>query len=103
MLDSFEELTGGRVYHMYMVYGGVRRDLTDGFEGRLETTLQTIEERLPAIDKLMFESAVWRARTIGVGVVQEEEALELGLSGPTLRDAGHDGLPGLPGAHRDLP
>jgi len=88
LLDSFEELTGGRVYHMYIVYGGVRRDLPEGFGARLEQTLQTIEERLPIIDKLMFESAVWRARTKGIAVVDERTALEMGVCGPTLRALG---------------
>ena len=39
ILDLFEELTGGRVYHMYIWPGGVRRDLPEGFEQRLLKTL----------------------------------------------------------------
>ncbi len=88
VLDRFEELTGGRVYHMYIVYGGVRRDLPEGFAGRLEETLATIESKLPLIDDVIFGSAVFRKRSIGVGVVPEEWAFEMGVSGPVIRAMG---------------
>jgi len=88
LLDRFEELTGGRVYHMYIVMGGVRRDLPAGFDARLLGTLAQIEQKLPAIDKLLFESAVFRKRTLGVGVVPAEWADEMAITGPTLRAMG---------------
>jgi NADH-quinone oxidoreductase subunit D len=88
VLDSFEELSGARIYHMYIVYGGVRRDLPDGFEGRLEKTLRAIEERLPWIDRLMFENAVFRKRSTGIGYVPPEWVDEMAISGPIVRAMG---------------
>jgi len=88
VLDRFEELTGGRVYHMYIVYGGVRRDLPAGFEKRMEETLAKIEERLPLVDNVVFDSSVFRRRAIGVGVVPEEWIDEMSLSGPIVRAMG---------------
>ncbi len=89
VLDRFEELTGARIYHMYIVYGGVRRDLPEGFAERMETeVLQKIEARLPAIDNAVFDSSVFRRRARGVGVVPEEWADEMGLSGPVVRAMG---------------
>ena len=88
LLDSFEELTGGRVYHMYITYGGVRRDLPPGFALRLENTLDQIEERLPYLDDLILNSAVFRKRAQGVGVVPQEWAGEVGITGPALRAMG---------------
>ncbi|MGD8679973.1 MAG: hypothetical protein PVJ33_06365 [Lysobacterales bacterium] len=88
LLDSFEELSGGRIYHMYITYGGVRRDLPAGFALRLEKTLDLIEERLPFLDDLIIESAVFRKRTQGVGVVPRVWAEEVGITGPVLRAMG---------------
>lgn len=88
VLDSFEELTGGRIYHMYIVYGGVRRDLPEGFVGRLRETLDRIEQRLPLIDNVILDSAVFRKRAIGVGVVPPEWADEMAITGPVLRAMG---------------
>ena len=88
VLDSFEELTGGRVYHMYIVYGGVRRDLPEGFADRLRDTLDQIEEKLPLVDSQILDSAVFRKRAVGVGVVPPEWADEMGITGPVLRAMG---------------
>ncbi len=88
ILDRFEELTGGRVYHMYIVYGGVRRDLPEGFEERMEENLARIEEMLPLVDNIIFDSSVFRKRGMGVGVVPEEWVDEMGLSGPIVRAMG---------------
>ncbi len=88
ILDRFEELTGARVYHMYVTYGGVRRDLPEGFAERLEANLQEIESKLPLVDNVIFDSAVFRKRAIGVGVVPEEWVDELGLTGPIVRAMG---------------
>ena len=88
ILDRFEELTGARVYHMYITYGGVRRDLPEGFAERMEANLQAIEERLPFVDNLIFDSSVFRKRARGVGVVPEEWVDEMSLSGPIVRAMG---------------
>ena len=88
VLDLFEELSGGRVYHMYIIYGGVRRDLPEGFAGRVEEVLEKIEERLPAIDNVMFENAVFRQRAMGVGVIPKEWAEQTTMVGPVVRAMG---------------
>ena len=88
ILDRFEELTGGRIYHMYIVYGGVRRDLPEGFAGRIEENLRAIEARLPLVDNVIFESSVFRRRAMGVGVVPAEWVDEMALTGPIVRAMG---------------
>ncbi len=92
ILDLFEELTGGRIYHMYIWAGGVRRDLPDGFADRVLKTMDYFESRLPEYDKLIFENAIFKKRTIGIGVIDKEKALEWGVVGPPLRGCGikHD-------------
>lgn len=88
ILDRFEELTGGRIYHMFITYGGVRRDLPEGFAARMEADFQAIEEKLPLVDNVIFDSSVFRKRAIGVGVVPEEWVDEMSLSGPIVRAMG---------------
>jgi NADH-quinone oxidoreductase subunit D len=56
VLDRFEELTGGRIYHMFIIPGGVRGLLPDGFEKRMEETLKTIESYMKDIKKVMFNN-----------------------------------------------
>lgn len=88
ILDLFEELTGGRVYHMYIYPGGVRRDLPDGFLDRVSAVLDQLEARLPEYDRIFFENAGVKKRLQGVGVVSTEDAVDNGYSGPVIRGSG---------------
>lgn len=88
VLDLFEELTGGRVYHMYIWPGGVRRDFPEGFEERVIKTMDYLEKRLNEYDDLMFDNAIFKKRTQGVGIIDKEKAIEWGVVGPPLRGCG---------------
>ncbi len=88
ILDLFEELTGGRVYHMYIYPGGVRRELPNGFLDRLSELLDYLEDRLPLYDRVFFDNATFKKRAIGVGVVNRDEALKNGYVGQVLRGCG---------------
>lgn len=88
ILDLFEELTGGRVYHMYIWPGGVRRDLPEGFEDKVLRTMDYLEKRLKDYDDLMFDNTIFQKRTQGIGIVSKDKAVEWGVVGPVLRGCG---------------
>ena len=88
ILDLFEDFTGGRVYHIYNIPGGVRRDIPDGFLDRLSSLLDYLESRLPDYDNLMFTNQVFVNRAKGCGALTKKQALEWGVTGPNLRATG---------------
>ncbi|MBK5963157.1 NADH dehydrogenase subunit D [Thiocystis minor] len=88
ILDLFEQLTGGRVYHMYIYPGGVKRDLPDGFLDRLRDLLVELERRLPEYDRIFFDNAGVKKRLQNVGVVKRDEAIANGYTGPVIRGCG---------------
>ena len=88
ILDLFEDFTGGRVYHIFNIPGGVRRDLPEGFLDRLSSLLDYLESRLPDYDNLMFSNPIFIKRARGVGVISKQQALEWGVTGPNLRATG---------------
>ena len=88
ILDLFEDLTGGRVYHIYIWPGGVRRDLPQDFEEKTLKTLEIIESHLPDYDSLFFSNRLFVERTKGIGRISQEEAIELGATGQVLRATG---------------
>lgn len=88
ILDLFEEMCGGRVYHIYNIPGGVRRELPDGFLERVTSTMDYIESRLPDYDNLMFTNQVFVHRARGCGPINQEQALEWAVTGPNLRATG---------------
>lgn len=88
VLDRFEELTGGRVYHIYIIPGGVRGLLPDGFRDRMEETLQTIERFMKDVKSVMFNNAVFKKRAVGMGVIDPDWITCFGITGPNARAAG---------------
>ncbi|WP_319415226.1 hypothetical protein [Marispirochaeta aestuarii] len=88
VLDRFEELSGGRIYHMYMIPGGVRADFPEGFRERLLETLETVESTLKDIELAMFSNGVFKKRAVGLGVIAPEIVDQFGITGPNARAAG---------------
>jgi NADH-quinone oxidoreductase subunit D len=88
MLDRFEELTGARIYHMFILPGGVRDTLPDGFAGRMEETLREFERTLKDVYDVMFCNAVFKKRTVGMGVIDPAWLESYGITGPNARAAG---------------
>ena len=88
MLDRFEELTGARIYHMFILPGGVRGHLPEGFAGRMEDVLKTAERYLDDVEKVMFRNAVFKRRTKGVGVIDPKLFEPYGVTGPNARAGG---------------
>ena len=88
LLDLNEMLTGARLTFSFFIPGGVRRDLPKGFKEKLLQTLDYIERRLQAIDRIFVSNPVFLERTKGVGVLRREDAIILGVVGPVLRASG---------------
>ncbi|MEA2100869.1 MAG: NADH-quinone oxidoreductase subunit D [Campylobacterota bacterium] len=88
ILDLFEELTGARVYHMYIYPGGVRRDLPEGFLERVSKLLVYMKKRIKDYDDIFINNASFKNRAIGVGIITKEEAIANGYVGQVLRACG---------------
>ena len=88
MLDRFEELTGARIYHMFILPGGVRDTLPDGFHKRMEETLREVESTLDDVYDVMFCNAVFKKRAVGMGVIDPDWLDAYGVTGPNARAAG---------------
>lgn len=88
LLDLFEEMTGGRIYHMYMLPGGVRSGIPDGFEKRLEAVLQKCEKLLKEIELVLLNNSVFKARAVGLGYIDKDMIDRYGITGPNQRACG---------------
>jgi NADH-quinone oxidoreductase subunit D len=113
LLDMYEAVSGARMHAAYYRPGGVYRDLPDSMpqykvskiknqraidrlnENRSGTLLDFVEDftkRFPhyvdEYETLLTDNRIWKQRTVGIGVVSPERALNLGFSGPMLRGSG---------------
>jgi NADH-quinone oxidoreductase subunit D len=88
ILDRFEELTGARIYHIYILPGGVRNDLPKGFESRMEANLIEIEGFMKDIRRVLFDNYVFKKRTKEMAIIKPEWVFPYGIVGPNARAAG---------------
>ncbi len=88
VLDLFEELTGARIYHMYMTPGGVRGDIPEGWIAHTHKVLDGASKLLDEIKHVMLNNAIFKQRAIGLGVITPEMVDHYGIVGPNARCAG---------------
>jgi NADH-quinone oxidoreductase subunit D len=113
LFDMYEAASGARMHAAYFRPGGVYRDLPDSMpqykasrvrnakgvaelnlnrQGSLLDFIGDFSKRFPAcLDEyhtLLTDNRIWKQRTVDIGVVTPERALNLGFSGPMLRGSG---------------
>jgi len=113
IFDMYEAVSGARMHAAYFRPGGVYRDLPDTMrpyapskvrsrktidrlnekrQGSLLDFIDDFCQRFPAkvddYETLLTDNRIWKQRTVGIGVVSPERALNLGFTGPMLRGSG---------------
>jgi NADH-quinone oxidoreductase subunit D len=113
LMDCYEAVSGARLHATYYRPGGVYRDLpvsmpkyevstwhdekdvarlNENRQGSLLDFIYDFTERFPAYvdeyETLLTDNRIWKQRTVGIGVVSPERALQLGFTGPMLRGSG---------------
>ncbi|MBL3526869.1 MAG: NADH-quinone oxidoreductase subunit D [gamma proteobacterium endosymbiont of Lamellibrachia anaximandri] len=113
LMDCYEAVSGARMHAAYYRPGGVYRDLpeqmpqyqqsqwvtgrdaerrNDARHGSLLDFIEDFANRFPACvdeyETLLTDNRIWKQRTVGIGVVSPERALQLGFTGPMLRGSG---------------
>lgn len=88
IIEFYERVSGSRMHAAYFRPGGVARDLPAGL---LEDIMHFVEEfpkYLSDVEDLLTENRIFKQRTVDIGTVSKEEALNWGFSGPMLRGSG---------------
>lgn len=88
ILELFERVCGARLTVSYCRIGGVRNDVDREFLDRLYAFTEEFPSRLEEYETLIDQNRIWLQRTKGIGVIGAEEAINWGLTGPTLRGSG---------------
>ncbi len=113
LMDAYEAASGARMHATYFRPGGVYRDLPERMpqyqsskwhneretaerneerQGSLLDFLEAFTDRFPTnvdeYETLLTDNRIWKQRTVGIGVVTPEQAMQLGFTGPMLRGSG---------------
>lgn len=88
ILDLQEASGGARMHPNYMRVGGVNGDTPAGFLARLDALIEKFPARMRELRGLLQANPIFQDRTIDVGVLTPEEALQWSVTGPSLRASG---------------
>jgi NADH-quinone oxidoreductase subunit D len=88
IMDLFELSTGQRMHTRYFQVGGVSEDIPVGFVDRTLQFCREFPTRVDQFEALLSKNEIFLNRTKGIGIVDRQRLLDLGVTGPLLRAAG---------------
>ncbi len=88
LLKIFEMASGQRMMTSFIRIGGLALEPPLGFFERVRQVIALFPGRIDQYENLLTENPIWKGRTQGVGVISLEDAIDLGMTGPTLRACG---------------
>ena len=90
IMEFYERVSGARMHAAYFRVGGVAQDLPLGLLEDLFVFCSNFLRNINELEELLTTNRIWQRRLIDIGVVDRNQALAYGLSGPLLRSVGFD-------------
>lgn len=90
IMDFYEKISGARMTSNYFRVGGLSADLPDGIEKEIRDFVKEMPAHIDTYEGLLTGNKIWQKRVQNVGILSAEDAIDLGVSGPSLRGSGVD-------------
>jgi NADH-quinone oxidoreductase subunit D len=84
-MEFYDRACGARLHANYIRPGGVHQDVPDGLLDDMRAWVKQYPKFLRDLDKLLTDNRIFKQRTVGIGAVSKEQALQWGFTGPMLR------------------
>jgi NADH-quinone oxidoreductase subunit D len=88
IMNINEELSGYRLTPSFLRIGGVAKDITLDFVKSVRDFVKWFPKAVEGYNTLLTDNIIWRKRTMGIGSISAEEAVNYGMTGPSLRGSG---------------
>ncbi|MEQ8698133.1 MAG: NADH-quinone oxidoreductase subunit D, partial [Bauldia litoralis] len=88
LMEFYERASGARLHAAYFRPGGVHQDLPPDLIADIATWCDSFLKVVDDMEGLLTENRIFKQRTVDIGVVNREDALDWGFSGPMLRGSG---------------
>jgi NADH-quinone oxidoreductase subunit D len=88
ILDLYECASGARLHQSYFRIGGLQSDIPGNFIPLLREFVDGFPTLLKQMHTLVSGNKIFQRRTKNVGYIAAADAIELGMTGPSLRGSG---------------
>jgi len=88
LMEFYERVSGARLHANYFRVGGVAWDMPAGLADDIWEYTETFPKFMADVDTLLTENRIFKQRTVDIGIVTKEQALDWGFTGPMLRGSG---------------
>ncbi|MDP7191621.1 MAG: NADH-quinone oxidoreductase subunit D [Alphaproteobacteria bacterium] len=88
LMEFYERVSGARLHAAYFRPGGVHKDMPAGLAEDILAFVERFPQIIDDTENLLTENRIFRQRTVDIGVITGEQALDWGFSGPCLRASG---------------
>ncbi len=88
LMEFYERISGARLHAAFYRVGGVAFDMPAGLAEEILAWTESFVPVLKDCESLLNNNRIFKQRTVDIGVVSAEEALDWGFSGPNLRASG---------------
>jgi len=87
-MEFYERVCGARLHANYFRAGGVHQDMPAGLPEDMHTYADRVLKFVDDMETLLTENRIFKQRTVDIGVVSKQEAIDWGFTGPMLRASG---------------
>lgn len=88
LYDIFELISGARFTTSYTRIGGVAFDIPPEAIQKIKEWAKDFPNELAYFEKLVHRNRIFINRMAGIGIIEPQKAINLGLTGPVLRGCG---------------
>lgn len=90
IIKLFEDLTGQRMMYNYYTFGGVKKDLPDGWMTKAADLCKTMPKMFDEYEAIITQNPIFLERTKGIGYLSPEMAADYAITGANIRASGVD-------------
>ena len=88
LMEFYEKVSGARLHAAYFRPGGVYRDMPNGLLNDIKEWAIKFPKFIEDLENLVSDNRIFKQRTVDIGIVSAEDAVDFGFTGPMLRASG---------------
>jgi NADH-quinone oxidoreductase subunit D len=88
IMGFYDQASGARLHANYIRPGGVHQDLPQSLPEKIQKFADNFIKLVDDVEEVLSENRIFKERSVDIGVISAEDALDWGFTGPVLRASG---------------